>query len=272
MLNPDKNAANIAIVQNCYALFFRGDLPGLIAQMTDDIVWESVGSRADYPILGEWKGKEGVMKFFETLVATHEFTEFTPKQFSADGDTVFVRGHYAFKVKKNGRVAEADWVMIFTLKDGLVHRFREHTNTAALAAAWHGTDENAANLALVGTAYNNFAKGNVDGILASCAPDVVWISGGSREDFPTFGRREGIDGAGSFFADVAKYDQITNFEVRSLHAADGKVVALGHYAITATATGKPFESEWAHVYTIVDGKVARFQEFTDSAAFYKAQR
>jgi uncharacterized protein len=60
--------------------------------------------------------------------------------------------------------------------------------------------------------------------------------------------------------------------VRSLHAADGKVVALGYYEITANETGKPFASDWAHVFTIVDGKVAQFQEFTDTAAFYKAQR
>lgn len=272
MLNTDKAAANIAIVQNCYALFFRGDLPALIDQMTPDIVWESVGNREEYPILGEWKGKDGVARFFETLVATHEFTEFSPKSFSADGPDVLVRGHYAMKVRRTGRTAEADWVMVFTLRDGLIERFREHTNTAALAAAWRDDATDRANIAVVQQAYGHFARGDVPALLSLCAPDVVWVSGGSREDFPTFGQREGLEGAASFFRDVAEYDDIKSFEPREFVSGAGKVAVIGHYAITARKTGKPFVSDWVHVYTIGDGKITRFQEFTDTAAFLKAAR
>ena len=44
------------------------------------------------------------------------------------------------------------------------------------------------------------------------------------------------------------------------------VVALGHYRATAKATGKQFDSPFAMVFTIRDGKIAEFREFTDSAA------
>jgi hypothetical protein len=104
--------------------------------MTLDITWESVGRREDFPILGTWKGHGGAAEFFGALAAMHDFTEFTPQQFYPSGDKVFVTGHYAMNIKTTGRHAAMDWVHIFTLRDGLVSSFREHTDTAQLAAAY----------------------------------------------------------------------------------------------------------------------------------------
>jgi ketosteroid isomerase-like protein len=128
------------------------------------------------------------------------------------------------------------------------------------------------NLAMVHDIYAAFARGDVPAMLAACAPDIVWISGGSAEDFPPLGTRHGPDGAASFFRDVAAYDEFTGFEPRGFHASGDKVFVEGHCGVTAKATGKHFESDWVHVFTIVNGKTTRWQEFTDTAAFYKAGR
>jgi ketosteroid isomerase-like protein len=272
MLNPDKTAANVAIVQNCYGLFFRGDLPGLLEQATPDVMWETVGNPADFPLFGRWPGRDGMSAFFTKLIETLDFTEFTPKEFFASGETVFVNGHYAWTLKANGRSQAMDWVHVFTLKDGLVTSFREHTDTAKFAAAWRDAEGEAANAAMVATVYADFAKGDIQAVLAHCSPNVVWISGGSHDDFPTLGERHGIEGAMSFFADVAAHDQFTSFEPRSIRASGNRVFAEGHYGITATASGRHFESDWVHAFTMVDGNCVRFQEFTDTAAFYKSIR
>jgi uncharacterized protein len=138
MLNPDRTAANIAIVQNCFALFGAGDIAGLMAQMTDDIVWESVGDRNAFPLFGPWEGKEGVAAFFTKMAETHQFTAFEPKTFHAADDKVFVTGRYALTMRASGISAEADWVMIFTLGDGYVSSFREHTDSGRLIEAYRG--------------------------------------------------------------------------------------------------------------------------------------
>lgn len=130
----------------------------------------------------------------------------------------------------------------------------------------------ATNLALVQQVYADFAAGNIEAILAATDPAIEWISGGSREDFPTLGARHGTEGAASFFKDVAQYNQFSSFEPRQMVAMGEMVVALGHYGITAKTTGKHFESDWAHAFTIRGGKCVRFQEFTDTAAFLKAGR
>jgi len=270
MLNPDMTAANIAIVQNCYALFGQGDIPGLIAQCTDDVVWEPVGDRTLFPLFGPWHGKAGMMAFFKTLGETQTFTSFEPKDFYGSGDKVFITGHYAMTMVGSGMATDMDWLMVFTLRDGLISGFREHTDGARIVAAYRWAE--AANLATVQQIYADFAAGDIEAILATMDPSIEWISGGSGEDFPTLGARKGIEGAASFFRDVAAHDEFTSFEPREFVAMGDKVVTIGHYGITAKSTGKHFESDWTHVLTIRNGKGVKFQEFTDTAAFYKAGR
>ena len=134
------------------------------------------------------------------------------------------------------------------------------------------TTTESTNLDLVRQVYADFAAGNIEALLAGLDPNIEWISGGSREDFPTLGPRNGIAGAASFFKDVAEHDQFSSFEPRQMVAMGDLVVALGHYGITAKSTGKHFESDWAHAFTIKSGKCVKFQEYTDTAAFYKAGR
>jgi ketosteroid isomerase-like protein len=46
-------------------------------------------------------------------------------------------------------------------------------------------------------------------------------------------------------------------------------VALGHYRAT-TSIGKAFDADFSMVFTLTNGKVSHFQEFSDSAAINAA--
>ena len=49
-----------------------------------------------------------------------------------------------------------------------------------------------------------------------------------------------------------------------------KVFVRGHYAWTMRKTGKPVSSEWLHMFTVREGKLLGFEEFTDTAQFAEA--
>ena len=50
------------------------------------------------------------------------------------------------------------------------------------------------------------------------------------------------------------------------YLADGdKVVVLGHQKGTAIATGKPFEMEFAQVWTLSEGKIMKLRSYFDTA-------
>ena len=50
------SAANIAHVQSLYAAFGRGDIATIIAGLTPDIDWQTVGRQTDFPALGARNG------------------------------------------------------------------------------------------------------------------------------------------------------------------------------------------------------------------------
>lgn len=131
--------ANVAHVQSLYAAFGRGDVAAIIAGLTPNVDWETVGRQKDFPTLGPRKGAAQVQEFFKLVAENEDFSDFTPREFYAADDKVFVLGSYNLKVKTTGKPVASEWVHVFTLQDGKVARFREHTDTAQLAEAFAAT-------------------------------------------------------------------------------------------------------------------------------------
>ena len=125
--------ANIAHVQSLYAAFGRGDIATLLAGCAADIHWETVGRPDDFPTIGPRQGVKAVEDFFRLVGENEDFSDFSPREFYAADDKVFVLGRYSLRIKKSGTPVAAEWVHVFTLKDGKVIRFREHTDTAQFA-------------------------------------------------------------------------------------------------------------------------------------------
>ena len=84
------------------------------------------------------QGPGQVEEFFKLVAANWDFSEFSPREFHAVDDKVFVLGHYAMALRKNGRKMASDWAHIFTIRDGKVVKFREFLDTAAAADVYRG--------------------------------------------------------------------------------------------------------------------------------------
>jgi len=84
--------ANIAHVQSMYAAFGRGDVATILAGASQDIDWESVGRPSDFPALGRRKGTKEVQDFFKVVAENEDFSDFSPREFYAVDDKVFVLG------------------------------------------------------------------------------------------------------------------------------------------------------------------------------------
>jgi ketosteroid isomerase-like protein len=121
------------------------------------------------------------------------------------------------------------------------------------------------NVGVVRRAYENFKSGNIGGILDSVTEDVDWrLPEMSGIGFA--GRRTGRDAVGGFFSSLAEGQDSVSFEPREFVAHGDKVVALGDYRWRVKKTGREYGGEWAHVFTVRDGKIAGFHEYMDSAA------
>ena len=60
--------------------------------------------------------------------------------------------------------------------------------------------------------------------------------------------------------------KLEQFEPREFVDQGDTVFVLGYELSLVKPTGRTFENEWAHVFTLRDGKIAKFRAFEDTAA------
>jgi uncharacterized protein len=83
---------------------------------------------------------------------------------------------------------------------------------------------------------------------------------------PWAGTHRGRDGVGEFFSLLGQNLDFEQFEPREFVAQSDTVVVLGDERSLVKPTGRTFEQEWAHVYTLRDGKIAKGRFLEDTAA------
>lgn len=118
--------------------------------------------------------------------------------------------------------------------------------------------------ALVRELYAAFAAGDVPGLLAHFAPDIVWreAEGNLLADGNPYVGAEAILG-GVF---VRLLEEWSDFRVVVGEIVGGPevVTMFGRYNATHATTGKALDVQCAHSWWLVDGKVTRFQQMVDT--------
>jgi ketosteroid isomerase-like protein len=129
-------AQNTQVVQQAYAAFGRGDIPGVLSAFDDHILWKPVtGGGKHVPVAGERRGKAATKEFFDQVAKHLNFSRFEPREFVAQGDRVVALGHYTAKTSTGGAF-DSDFVMVFKLRDGKVVEFQEFLDSAGLNEAF----------------------------------------------------------------------------------------------------------------------------------------
>jgi uncharacterized protein len=122
--------ANVAFVQGLYGAFGRNDIAAVVAGLSPDVDWQTIGPAKGFPIFGARKGNAAAGEFFKALSDNVDFSAFSPQEFHGAADKVFVLGSSAGKIKKTGKPFAVEWAHVFTVTGGKVTKFREHTDTA----------------------------------------------------------------------------------------------------------------------------------------------
>ena len=122
--------SNIATVQDIYDAFGKGDVPRILAHISEDVVWEYGAVASDVPWLQPRKGRKGAAEFLASLVDL-QFEKFQPKTFLESGNLVVVVLDIAGTVASTGqRITEEDQIHLWHFdQNGQVERFRHRTDT-----------------------------------------------------------------------------------------------------------------------------------------------
>ncbi len=118
--------------------------------------------------------------------------------------------------------------------------------------------------------YAAFANGDVPGVVEALDAEIRWTE---AEGFPYGGTYVGPDAVlTNVFARLGSEWEGYAAVPHAFVAEGDTVVALGDYGGTYKATGKSFSAPFAHVWTLREGKVVRFQQYTDTVLVQAAVR
>ena len=128
------------------------------------------------------------------------------------------------------------------------------------------------NTRLAQSAYEAFGRGDMAALAEVMTDDIEWLNPGDPAHDPNAGTFNGKEAVLGWFGGLASTLDFTRFEPQDFIAQNDKVVSTVYAEATARDTGRAFVNPEAHVWTIRDRKLARFQSYHDTAAAAAAHR
>ena len=128
----------------------------------------------------------------------------------------------------------------------------------------------AENVSLVKGIYHAFGTGDVPAVIAAMSPGIEW---NEAENFPYSDGNpyRGPDAIlGGVFARIGGEWDGFGVEPEQFIDAGDTVIMLGRYTGSFKATGHSMNPQVAHIWTVADGKVVRFQQLVDTLAVARA--
>jgi ketosteroid isomerase-like protein len=126
---------NVSVVRQFFASLGQGDLAGVVSLVADDVDWQSPVTRTHQPEI-PWSRtrhtREEVAAFFRELGQAVKPEGFALLEICAQGDRVVVEGSNRGTVRRTGLGYEHEWVMVFTIRDDRIKRFRHYYDSADL--------------------------------------------------------------------------------------------------------------------------------------------
>jgi ketosteroid isomerase-like protein len=113
---------------------------------------------------------------------------------------------------------------------------------------------------LVTSAYEAFARGDVEGVLGALDPGVRWRV---PEVLPHGGAFDGAEDVGRFFAGLAERWDGLDVQADPPIANGDRVAVTGRATGRLKATGEETGYGFVHVWTVRDGRAAAFDEYVD---------
>lgn len=117
--------SNAAMIEEGYSLFAAGDIEGVFALFSPEIVWTIPGPKL---IEGEYRGHAELAGFFAKLQEAWQSQELELEHVLGEGDVVVALGRH--HIGLNDRTYVVPFAHAWRVVDGLAVSFREYTDTA----------------------------------------------------------------------------------------------------------------------------------------------
>jgi ketosteroid isomerase-like protein len=122
------------------------------------------------------------------------------------------------------------------------------------------------NVSLLKGLYDAFGRGDIPAVLGAMSPDIKWFEAEGNPYTPSGEAFVGPDAVlNGLFMKLATDWNGFAVHPKSFYGAGDSVIVEARYSGRYNATGKSIDAQVCHIWDVKDGRVTRFQQYTDTA-------
>ena len=128
------------------------------------------------------------------------------------------------------------------------------------------------NVDLVQNVFTAFGRGDLEAVMGCFADNIAIQHPMPKEIWPWCGKSSGKDALAYFASEMLRVLSFEVFEAREFIAQGDKVVVNVFERPRVKATGKAYDNDYVHIYTVRDGLIREMKIFEDTAIVQAALR
>lgn len=169
-----------------------------------------------------------------------------------------------FGIPATGKMVDIDGVTLVMMKNGKIAQEQDFMDNMALMQQL-GILSAPENVGIVDDMYKSFAVGDVPAVLAAFDANIIW---NEAEHFPYADKNpyKGPDAVvnGVFARLGSEWDYWNLVDIELHDMANNQILATGRYQAKYKKNGKTIDAQFAHLWTLKEGKVLNFQQYADT--------
>jgi ketosteroid isomerase-like protein len=126
---------NIELVKTVMEAFMAGNPEPLLSSLSEDAVIKAVIPDGT-PISGDFRGREGFMRYFAALNEVMEILEMRVEDYTASADSVVILGFERARVRLTGGMLECDTATVFGVENGRITKLVALADMSAIVDAY----------------------------------------------------------------------------------------------------------------------------------------
>lgn len=217
-------------------------------------------------------GIEGMAGYYKALTSAFSDIEFTINHIFGEGDQLVK--HWTFKGRHTAdffgipatgnEVVLVGSTIVRMSPYGRIAEERDFMDNMSLLSQM-GVVSAPGNVAVIDGLYQGFAAGDIPAVLGAMDANIVWNEAESfpyADQNPYIGPEAVLNGVFARIGADWEYFNLTGIQLHDM--SNNQVLATLRYKGKHKTTGKEIDSQTAHLWTLKDGKITAFQQFTDT--------
>ncbi len=223
-------------------------------------------------------GIEAFKAYYQNFLTGFSDITFTVKNIFGQGDQLVK--HWQFKGKHTGNyfgipptgnLIDVEGVTIAKMKNGKIVQEQDFMDSTVFMTQL-GLVSDPNNLKVIDGLYKAFSAGDIPGALAPMDPKIVWneAEGNSLADGnPYIGPDAVLNGVFARVGGNHEYFKLENIQLHEM--SNNQVLSTLRYEGKVKETGKTYNAQAAHLWTLKDGKIIAFQQYVDTKKLDEAE-